>query len=58
MVQKMWSQFLSKRMDKEMEKYHNIEVAFSKIKACTGNSDVREMVTKFMTKEQTYSTLL
>jgi hypothetical protein len=34
-----------------MTKYHQIELAFSKIKQCTGNSDVREMVTKFMTKE-------
>ena len=41
-----------------MLKYHPIEVAFSKIKQCTGNSDVREMVTKYMTKEQTYSHLL
>ena len=32
-------------------------MAFSKIKGCTGNSDVREMVTKFMTKEQTYAHL-
>ena len=58
MVQKAWSQFLSKRMEKEMVKYHGIELAFSKIKGCTGNSDVKEMVTKFMTKEQTYATLL
>ena len=58
MVQKIWSQFLSKRMAKEMQKFQQIEAAFSKIKGCTGNSDVREMVTKFMTKEQTYAHLL
>ena len=57
-VHKVWSQFLSRRMEKEMQKYHQIEMAFSKIKGCTGNSDVREMVTKFMTKEQTYAHLL
>jgi len=45
-------------MEKEMIKYQPIEVAFSRIKACTGNSDVREMVTKYMTKEQTYTHLL
>jgi leucyl aminopeptidase len=45
-------------MEKEMVKYHGIELAFSKIKGSTGNSDVKEMVTKFMTKEQTYATLL
>lgn len=41
-----------------MEKYNEIETAFSQIKGCTGNSDVKEMVTKFMTKEQTYAHLL
>ena len=41
-----------------MQHFEQIEVAFSKIKGCTGNSDVREMVTKYMTKEQTYAHLL
>jgi hypothetical protein len=45
-------------MEAEMQKSNKIEVAFSKIKGCTGNSDVREMVTKYMTKEQTYAHLL
>lgn len=41
-----------------MQKYAAIEHAFQQIRAATGNSDVKEMVHKFMTKEQTYAHLL
>ena len=58
LVQKAWAAFFKKRMDKEMIKYQAIEQAFHKIRTCTGNSDVKEMVQKFMTKEQTYAHLL
>jgi hypothetical protein len=51
MVQKMWSQFLKRKMAKEMEKYSTIEHAFQKIKQATGNTDVREMVNKFLQRE-------
>ena len=48
MVQKLWSQFLKRKMEKEMEKYKAIEEAFQKIKQATGNTDVRDMVNKFL----------
>ena len=48
MVQKLWSQFLKRKMEKEMSKYAAIEGAFQKIKQATGNTDVREMVNKFL----------
>jgi len=57
MVQKLWSQFLKRKMDKEMQKYAAIETAFQKIKQATGNTDVREMVNKFLTREQMYAVL-
>lgn len=41
-----------------MKKFRNLEEAFQKIKTSTGNADVQEMVTKFLTREQTYATLL
>ena len=41
-----------------MKRYAEIEGAFAKIRTATGNSDVKEMVQKFMTKEQTYAALL
>jgi hypothetical protein len=57
MVQKLWSQFLKRKMDREMSKYASIEGAFQKIKQATGNTDVREMVNKFLTREQMYAVL-
>ena len=41
-----------------MNKYAPIEIAFQQIRATTGNSDVKMMVHKFMTKEETYAQLL
>jgi hypothetical protein len=58
MVQKMWSQFLKKKMDREMKRTYEIEDAFQKIRASTGLTDVQEIVHKFLTREQTYSQLL
>ena len=58
LVQKAWAAFFKKRMEREMQKYAAIEHAFQQIRAATGNSDVKEMVHKFMTKEQTYAHLL
>ena len=58
LVQKAWAAFFKKRMEREMQKYASIEGAFQKIRTATGNSDVKEMVQKFMTKEQTYAHLL
>lgn len=41
-----------------MANYRHIEESFQTIRAQTNNSDVREIVQKFMTKEQTYASLL
>lgn len=41
-----------------MKHYRDLEDAFQKIRTSTGNSDVQEMVTKFLTREQTYAQLL
>jgi hypothetical protein len=58
MIQKLWSAYLKKKMEKEMKRTGEIEDAFQKIKAGTGFSDVQEIVHKFLTREQTYSQLL
>ena len=58
MVQKMWSQFMKRKMDREMKRTYEIEDAFQKIRASTGLTDVQEIVHKFLTREQTYSHLL
>lgn len=58
LVQKLWSGFLKRKMEKEMKRTCEIEDAFQKIRASTGLSDVQEIVHKFLTREQTYSQLL
>jgi len=45
-------------MSREMQNYRHIEESFQTIRHQTNNSDVREIVQKFMTKEQTYASLL
>lgn len=57
-VQTAWSHYFKKRMDREMKHYAQTENAFQKMRACAGNSDVKEMVMKFLTREQTYTQLL
>ena len=49
---------MRKKMEKEMKNSHDIDEAFKAIKTATGVTDVGEMVKKFMSREQTYSSLL
>jgi len=58
LVHRLYSVFLKKKMEKEMSKYMFIEDAFQKIRTATGQSDVQEIVSKFLTREQTYNQLL
>jgi len=57
-IQKLWNSFMRKKMEKEMKNSHDIDEAFKAIKTATGVTDVGEMVKKFMSREQTYSSLL
>jgi predicted metallo-beta-lactamase superfamily hydrolase len=52
------SHYFKKRMEKEMKKNSQTENAFQQMRACAGNSDVKEMVMKFLTRDQTYASLL
>lgn len=45
-------------MKREMNAHAHIEQAFMRMRACAGNSDVKEMVSKFLSREQTYQSLL
>lgn len=49
---------MRKKMETEMRKSAEIDEAFKAIKTATGVTDVQEMVKKFLTREQTYSSLL
>ena len=57
-IQKLWNSFMRKKMEKEMRNSAQIDGAFKDIKTATGVTDVQEMVKKFLTREQTYSSLL
>jgi hypothetical protein len=50
--------FLKRKMEREMKKYEIVEKAFHKIKGATGLSDSKEIVKKFIGKEETYNRLL
>lgn len=45
-------------MERLMKTHRETETAFLKIRACAGNDDVKEIVAKFMTREQSYTQLL
>ena len=49
---------MRKKMEKEMRNSSDIDEAFKAIKTATGVTDVGEMVKKFLSREQTYSSLL
>jgi len=49
---------MRKKMENEMRNAATIDDAFKAIKTATGVTDVQEMVKKFLTREQTYSSLL
>ena len=57
-VHKFLNNFLKKKMEREMKKYTIVEQAFHKIKGSTGLSDSKEIVLKFIGKEETYNKLL
>ncbi len=58
LVQKVWSKLYKKQMEHLMTKYEKTEKAFVMMRTCAGNANVQQMVDKFMTREQTYTSLL
>ena len=58
LVQRLYSSFLKRKMEKEMADHQIVEDAFQQIRTDTGFSDVNEIVHRFLTREQTYSQLL
>ena len=58
LVHRLFSAFLKKKMEKEMNNHYYVEDAFQKIRTATGFSDVNEIVRRFLSREQTYSQLL
>lgn len=51
MAHLMLKNFLNNNIQKEMDKYNQVEQSFNKIKAETGISDAQEFVNKFLFRE-------
>lgn len=58
LLNRMWYMSLCKKLEHEMLLNSDIENAFLRIKSATGLSDINEVVERFLTREQNYSTLL
>ena len=57
-INKLWNNFMKRRMHKEMESSRSIDDAFKQIKTATGVTDVQAMVRRFQIREETYTALL
>lgn len=57
-INRLWNNFMKKKMHKEMESSRQIDEAFKQIKTHTGVTDVQAMVRRFQTRESMYTTLL
>ena len=57
-INKLWNNFMKRKMHKEMESSRSIDEAFKQIKTHTGVTDVQALVRRFQSREQTYTTLL
>lgn len=45
---------LRNKIDKEMDKFKVVEIAFKQIKTATGVSDAKTLIFKYLNKEQVY----
>lgn len=57
-INKLWNNFMKRKMHKEMESSRSIDEAFKQIKTSTGVTDVQAMVRRFQIREETYTALL
>ena len=57
-INKLWNNFMKRKMQKEMESSRSIDEAFKQIKTHTGVTDVQTMVRRFQQREQTYTAML
>lgn len=57
-LHRLWHNILTKIFDRKVEKSRKFEEAFQKIKIATGIPDITILVENFLTKEQTYDSLM
>lgn len=49
---------MKRKMERVMKQHSENEAAYLKMRQCAGNMDVKDMVSKFLSREQTYQSLL
>ena len=58
LLNKLWQHYLNKKLEKEMNQAVLVEKAFKQIKMATGLNDIQEICERFLTREQSYLTLI
>lgn len=58
LAHKLLSAILRSKIERELNKHHDVEKAFHNIKLNTGVSQSDQFVEKYLTREQTYGELL
>jgi hypothetical protein len=58
LLNKLWQHYLNKKLEKEMNQAVQVEKAFKQIKLATGLNDIQEICERFLTREQSYLTLI
>ena len=58
LLNKLWQHYLNKKLEKEMNQAVQVEKAFKQIKMATGLDDIQEICERFLTREQSYLTLI
>ena len=58
LLNKLWQHYLNKKLEKEMNQAVQVEKAFKQIKMATGLNDIQEICERFLTREQSYLTLI
>ena len=58
LLNKIWQNYLNKKLEKEQHQAIKVEKAFKKIKIATGLNDINDICERYLTREQNYATLI
>lgn len=58
LLHKLWFEYLTKKMNENVLKFSNIDMAFRKIKSVSGIQDINEIAMKFLTRENNLDGLM
>lgn len=58
LCQRFVEKMLRDKMDREMNKFNSVEMAYKNIKTATGVSTTEALISKFLNKQTTYGNML